>query len=262
MCLAIFSLNRLPDWPLVIAANRDELHTRPTLEAAPWNDATHILGGRDLEAGGTWLGMTHSGRIALLTNYREPGPRKLEAPSRGLLTENYLRGVDTAQTYAQAVHQDSASYNGFNLLVGDQRGLWYCSNRNASPPQHLTNGTFGLSNAVLDAPWPKVLRTRDALEQHLSDVAAPSSEVLFSILQDTTPAAEHELPDTGVGLSREKILGSPFITVPRYGTRCTTIILQHIDGKAIFLERRYNALGQTEGQTHWTIDTTQQKIFK
>jgi uncharacterized protein with NRDE domain len=261
MCLAIFSLNRLPDWPLIIAANRDELHTRPTLSAAPWDDATHILGGRDLEAGGTWLGMTLSGRVALLTNYREPIPRKLDAPSRGVLTENYLRGNQTAQAYAQTVHQDASLYNGFNLLVGDHRELWYCSNRSATPPQPLTAGVFGLSNAVLDAPWPKVLRTRQALENHLLNVTAPSAEVLFSILQDTATAAEHELPDTGVGLAREKILGSPFITDPRYGTRCTTIVLQHVDGKAIFLEKRYNALGQAEGIVRCEVDTKQQKIL-
>ena len=261
MCLAIFSLNRLADWPLIIAANRDELHTRPTLSAEPWEGAAHILGGRDLEAGGTWLGMTLSGRIALLTNYREPTPRKLNAPSRGQLTENYLRGDHTAQAYAQTVHQDSSLYNGFNLLVGDHRELWYCSNRSATPPQQLTTGVFGLSNAVLNSPWPKVLRTRNALENHLRDVTTPSAEVLFSILQDTTAAAEHELPDTGVGLAREKILGSPFITDPRYGTRCTTIILQHVDGKAIFLEKRYNSSGQTEGLTRWEIDTQQQKII-
>lgn len=261
MCLAIFSLNRLPDWPLIVAANRDELHTRPTLSAAPWEDAQHILGGRDLEAGGTWLGMTLSGRIALLTNYREPTPRKLDAPSRGLLTENYLRGGYTAQAYAQSVHQESSLYNGFNLLVGDHRELWYCSNRSAAPPRQLTTGVFGLSNAALDSPWPKVLRTRNALEHHLRDVTSPSEKVLFSILQDTTTAAEHELPDTGVGLAREKILGSPFITDPRYGTRCTTIILQHIDGKAIFLEKRYNPFGQTDGVARWEIDTRQQKIL-
>jgi len=261
MCLAIFSLNQLPDWPLVIAANRDELHTRPTLHAGPWEDAAHILGGRDLEAGGTWLGMTSSGRIALLTNFREPTPRKLDAPSRGLLTENYLRSTDTAQTYTQIVQRDATAYNGFNLLVGDSQELWYYSNRSDAPAQRLNEGVFGLSNAVLNSPWPKVLRTRKALENHLSSAQKPSPEVLFSILQDTTPAAEHELPDTGVGLAREKILGSPFITDPRYGTRSTTIILQHIDGKAFFLERRYHASGQIEGENQWVVDTTQQKIL-
>jgi len=254
MCLAVFAQNVSPDWPLIIVANRDELQTRPTEAAAPWHDAPHLLAGRDLQAGGTWLGLTNSGRIALLTNYRETGTRDLQAPSRGHLAESYLRQEQSAQEYLQAIEQQNISYNGFNLLAGDTTGLWYYSNRIATGPYKVPDGITGVSNATLNTPWPKLLRTQRRVLEHLNETKQPVIANLFEIFQDTTRAAEHELPDTGVGLDREKLLGSPFIKNERYGTRCTTIILQHRQDYALFYEKRYDAHGQAVGDSNWRVD--------
>jgi len=260
MCLAIIALNTSPQWPLIIIANRDELHSRPTLAANRWDGAEHILGGRDLDAGGTWLGMTASGRIALLTNYREPTKHDPSAPSRGQLTERYLRSEVLAQDYAQALQQDGQAYNGFNLLVGDPQGVWYRSNREQAIAQPLIAGVSGLSNASLNTPWPKLIRTQHAVSEHLGRALQPDPARLFEIFQDTQTAQSHELPDTGLELEREKLLSSPFIKNGRYGTRCTTLIMYAADGKVLFHEKRYDAQGQASGESIWNIDLGQQKI--
>lgn len=254
MCLAIFAQNVLQDWPLIIVANRDELHARPTEQAQPWRDAPHLLAGRDLQAGGTWLGLTTSGRIALLTNYRETGTRDVNAPSRGHLADRYLRQEQSAQGYLETLEQQNISYNGFNLLVGDQTGLWYYSNRIASGLRKVPDGVNGVSNATLNTPWPKLLRTQRNVSAHLAETNQPDCTRLFEIFQDTTRAAEHELPDTGVGIDREKLLGSPFIKNERYGTRCTTLIMQHREGYALFYEKRYDADGSVTGDSNWRVD--------
>lgn len=260
MCLAIIALNVLPDWPLIIVANRDELHSRPTLPAGPWSDDPRILAGRDLSAGGTWLGMSDSGRIALLTNYREPGKQRIDAPSRGQLPEHYLRGDARAEDYAHELALKGGSYNGFNLILGDQTGLWYYSNRGHVNPQQIHPGVIGVSNALINVPWPKLKRTQRAVAEHLSQTQQPDSQRLFEILQDTTPALPHELPDTGIGVEREKLLSSPFINDARYGTRCTTLIMKHREGDTLYHEKRYAQLGQPDGESIWKIDTLQNKI--
>ena len=254
MCLAIFAQNVLPDWPLIVVANRDELHARPTEAARPWDEAPSLLAGRDLQAGGTWLGLTTAGRIALLTNYRETGLHDNQAPSRGHLAELYLRQEQSAQQYLQALQQQEAPYNGFNLLAGDQSGLWYYSNRLSAAPFKIPDGVSGVSNATFNTPWPKLLRTQGSVSEHLAHTQTPNPARLFEIFQDTVRAAEHELPDTGVGIDREKLLGSPFIKNERYGTRCTTIILQHRQGYALFYEKRYDAWGQEVGDSNWRVD--------
>ena len=260
MCLAIFAQNVLPDWPLVVVANRDELHVRPTEAARPWDDTPSLLAGRDLQAGGTWLGLTAEGRIALLTNYRETGLRDEQAPSRGHLAERYLRDGQSAQHYLQTLQQNNAPYNGFNLLAGDQSGLWYYSNRLSAAPLKIPDGVSGVSNATLNTPWPKLLRTQRSVSEHLAQNQAPDVARLFEIFQDTVRAADHELPDTGVGLDREKLLGSPFIKNERYGTRCTTIILQHREGYALFYEKRYDAFGQDVGDSNWHVNFASRTI--
>lgn len=263
MCLAIIAFNCLTDWPLIVIANRDELHSRPTLPAEPWSDANDILGGRDLQAGGTWLGMTTSGKLALLTNYREPGRHDPLAPSRGLLTDQYLRGESLAKNFAKEVHDQSHRYNGFNLLLGDGSELWYCSNRGDAPIQQVKSGVIGLSNASLDTPWPKLNRTRNAVSTLLSKYmlcAPPDPELFFDIMQDTRSASLKELPQTGVGPEREKLLGSPFIKNERYGTRCITLIMQRSDGLVRFQEKRFDAQAHVSGESIWTIDTKKNNI--
>jgi uncharacterized protein with NRDE domain len=263
MCLAIIAFNCLSDWPLIVIANRDELHSRPTLPAEPWSDASHILGGRDLQAGGTWLGMTTSGKLALLTNYREPGGHDPLAPSRGLLTDQYLRGESLAKGFSQEVQDQCHRYNGFNLLLGDGSDLWYCTNRSDEPIQRVKSGIMGLSNASLNTPWPKLTRTRNAvsalLSQHMSSVP-PDPASFFDIMQDTHSASLSELPQTGVGPEREKLLGSPFIKNERYGTRCITLIMQRADGLVRFQEKRFDARAHVSGESFWTIDTKKNLI--
>lgn len=261
MCLAIIALNTLSKWPLIIVANRDELHSRPTLPAEPWSDGEMILGGRDLTAGGTWLGMTAAGRIALLTNYREPGKLRADAPSRGQLTDHYLRSHVLAKDYVQMLEQQGQSYNGFNLFVGDQTDFWYCSNRGDAPSQRLESGVMGISNASINTPWPKLQRTQNAVAEHLSQSEQPDPNHLFAIMQDLNPAQPHELPDTGIGAEREKLLSSPFIRDARYGTRCTTLIMKRMDGKVLFHEKRFDPQAQPNGESAWVIDTVQQKIL-
>jgi uncharacterized protein with NRDE domain len=177
-----------------------------------------------------------------------------QAPSRGRLAEHYLRQEQSAQHYLQALQQDKVPYNGFNLLAGDQSGFWYYSNRLTAAPFKIPNGVSGVSNASLNTPWPKLLRTQHSVSEHLAKAQRPDPARLFEIFQDTLRAAEHELPDTGVGLDREKLLGSPFINNERYGTRCTTIILQHHKGYALFYEKRYDAFGQAVGDSNWRVD--------
>lgn len=264
MCLAILASNILSDWPLIVLANRDELHTRPTLPASPWSDVTTILAGRDLSAGGTWLGITTQGRVALLTNFREPGQHNAQAPSRGQLTDGFLRGEDAPYSYARSLQEREHRYNGFNLLLADSSGLWYCSNRGPGNIQQIQKGVVGISNASLNTPWPKLTRTQAAVSEHLTFVGAsgtPSAASLFDIMQDTRSAATEELPDTGVGPEREKLLSSPFIKNERYGTRCTTLILKRSDGMVRFHEKRFDAQGVIVGESLWTVDTINQRFI-
>jgi len=253
MCLAIIALNMLPNWPIIIVANRDELHSRPTLPAMPWNDGEMILGGR--------LGMTACGRIALLTNYREPAKLSADAPSRGQLTDWYLRSDILAKDYVKMLEQQGPSYNGFNLFIGDQTEFWYCSNRADAAAQRLDSGVIGISNASINTPWPKLKRTQNAVAEHLSTSAQPDPSYLFEIFRDINPAQPDELPDTGIGAEREKLLSSPFISDARYGTRCTTLIMKRTDGKVLFHEKRYGPQAQPNGESTWVVDTIEQKIL-
>jgi len=263
MCLAIIAFNARPDWPLIVIANRDELHSRPTLPASPWSDAGEILGGRDLSAGGTWLGLTAKGRMALLTNYREPASNNPFAPSRGKLADAFLRSTQPAKTFAQELEQSAAAYNGFNLLLADATGLWYCSNRAGVMAQQVMAGVVGVSNASLNTPWPKLTRTQQAVSEYLainSENAALDPDRFFEIMQDTRTPSLEELPDTGIGPEREKLLGSPFIKNERYGTRCTTLIMKRSDGMMLFHEKRYDSEGLPSGESLWTVDTVKQSI--
>lgn len=253
MCLAIVALAAHPDYPLVIAANRDEFHARPASPAGPWPDAGHIFAGRDLQGGGTWLGVTRAGRLALLTNVREPGRHLADAPSRGALVEGFLRGQEGAASYAAAVAERGGAYNGFNLLVGDAAGLWYVGNRAAGGAAPLAPGIVGLSNAGLDTPWPKLTRSRGAVAAHLASAAAPQVEALWAILADRSRPADAELPDTGVGLAAERLLSSAFIADPRYGTRCSTLLTLRRDGQLSLRERSFSPAAEVTGEVHWQI---------
>ncbi|AIE60462.1 NRDE family protein [Bacillus methanolicus] len=235
MCLILFAYRVHPDYPLIMAANRDEFYKRPTALAAFWEDHPTVLAGRDLEKGGTWMGVTRTGRFAAITNYRAPGYDRLDAKSRGFLVSNYLTGSSKPKEYLEKVQQDHKLYNGFNLLVGDTESLYYYSpilNKISIVPP----GVHGLSNAVLDTPWPKVKKGIEKLTQAISNKIIDES-LLLSILSDSEEAPEEELPDTGIGKDWEKLLSPIFIQSSTYGTRASTILTIDNDHHIVFNEK-------------------------
>ncbi|WP_459614491.1 NRDE family protein [Bordetella sp. 2513F-2] len=249
MCLAVLALHRVPGIPVLIAANRDEFHARPAAPAAAWPGSPVLYAGRDLQAGGTWMGVTDTGRFAVVTNFRDPAHVLPGAPSRGALVERYLRGTATPAEYLAALHAEGARYNGFNLIVGNGGTAWYASNRGAAP-RELPAGIYALSNHLLDTPWPKLARTKAAFARLIDGAGRqPDLAGLYAALADSRPADDAELPDTGVGLARERLLSSPFIVSPDYGTRASTLLALHADGKGELHERRFDPAGRPIGDT-------------
>lgn len=223
MCLILFAYRQHPQYELVLIGNRDEYYARPTAPLAWWHDAPALLAGRDLAAGGTWLGVTRNGRFAAITNYRDPRSARPDAPSRGPLVSDYLKGDCPAWDYLLNLQARAAEYNGFNLLLGDAEGLCYFSNQGGAP-QRLEPGLYGLSNHLLNTPWPKVERGRQALALLLQGGAEPETAHLLHLLTDRNPADDPDLPDTGAGLAWERLLSPLFITSPDYGTRSSSVL--------------------------------------
>ncbi|OZI25470.1 hypothetical protein CAL18_07635 [Bordetella genomosp. 7] len=248
MCLAVLALHAVTGIPVLIAANRDEFHARPTQPAAAWPARPVIYGGRDLRAGGAWMAANERGRYALVTNFRDPANVLPDAPTRGALVEDYLHGEASPADYAAAVHERGGRYNGFNLIVGDAAVCWYVSNRNGAPRQ-LTPGIYAVSNHLLDTPWPKLARVKAAFRRVLRATPQPDLAALYDALRDDTPADDASLPDTGIGLARERLLSSPFIISPDYGTRGSTVLALHAGGRGELHERRYGPDGQPQGDS-------------
>lgn len=224
MCLILLAWQAHPDYPLVVAANRDEFFSRPTAAADFWDDAPDILAGRDLSAGGTWMGITRHGRFAALTNFREPGNNQPDAPTRGKLVSDFLAETIPASEYLNQLSQRSAAFNGFNLLCGNLTdNLWHFSNRaNGGKPHRLAPGIYGLSNHLLDTPWPKVAQGKSELAKALA--ALPREMPLFELLRDANIHEDERLPRTGVSLEWERILSAAFVRTPDYGTRSSTVV--------------------------------------
>lgn len=246
MCLIVFALEAHPRYRLVLVANRDEEYARPTALAAPWEDAPGVIAGRDLRGGGTWLGVATGGRFAAVTNFHETVPPRQAAPSRGELVASFLTGDAPPSQHLRAISARSAEYNGFNLLLGDRRELVWFSNR-AERPVVLEPGVYGLSNHLLDTPWPKVVRGKQALAALIEQGIAAAPEPLFQILAESDPAPDAELPDTGVERELERALSSLFIRTPVYGTRASTVLLVDRAGTATFVERSF-AAGAERGE--------------
>ena len=238
MCLILFSYQTHPAYRLVLAANRDEFYNRPTAAMAYWKDHPDVLAGRDLKGGGTWLGVTRTGRIAAITNYRDPAALMQNAPSRGILIRDFLTGNSSPQHYLAEVSKIGARYNGFNLIAGDTSGLYYYSNR-SSGVQQLKPGIYGISNHLMDTAWPKVQRGKALLQHQLNGHEKIDIEKIWEILADRSRPVDAELPNTGVGLQWERILSPLFITSPDYGTRCTSIVLMEYSGQITFTERTF-----------------------
>ena len=250
MCLILFSYKRHPDYRLILAANRDEFYKRPTAPLDYWTDHPDVLAGRDLKGSGTWLGVTRTGRIAAITNYREGGASIETAPSRGDLIRNYLTADSAPSQYLSEVRKNGHAYNGFNLIAGDAETLFYTSNR-ASRIQKLKPGLYGISNHLLDTSWPKVQTGKVHLQGLLNGNEKMDPEKIFEILSDRSMPADDELPDTGVGLQWERILSPIFITSPHYGTRSSSIVLIAASGRMTVMERTYlnTAGGIEKGET-------------
>jgi uncharacterized protein with NRDE domain len=240
MCLILLALQQHPSYKLILAANRDEYYDRPSAPPAFWNEAPGLLAGRDLRSGGTWLGITKKGRIAAITNYRDPASIKRNAPSRGWLVRDFLVGSEGTMEYLGKVRQEGGKFNGFNLLVGVRDELCWYSNRSGEIAK-LSWGLHGISNRLLDTPWPKVIRGTQGISQILGKDVEISTEILFDLLQDRTQASEEILPDTGVGIEWERILSPVFIVSPTYGTRSSTLILIDKKDQVTFIDRTFNS---------------------
>jgi len=244
MCLILIAWQAREEYPMVVAANRDEFHVRPSAGAGFWSDAPHILAGRDLEAMGTWLGVTRAGRFAAVTNFRDALDEGSGSRSRGLLAREFLESDEAVAAYALRVEAQADAYRGYNLLLGDGRELWWLSNR-GNGPRRLEPGIYGLANHFLDAPWPKVVQGKARLGRIMS--AAPAIEPLFELLGDTSVPPDDQLPDTGVGTERERVLGAARIVSPEYGTRCSSALILGRDRRLQFAERSFDVRGaQTE----------------
>jgi uncharacterized protein with NRDE domain len=238
MCLIFLALNQHPTYKLIIAANRDEFYGRKTAPADFWKDQPAIIGGRDLEANGTWMAMNKNGRISLVTNYRDPANINPNAPSRGQLVSNYLIDNEAPSTYLKSLEPKAKEYNGFNLLVGSPDELWYLSNYKEGI-QKLDTGVYGLSNHLLDTPWPKVELGKSKFREAISTKEIKPIS-LFDFLYDEQKAPDNLLPETGVGIERERALSSMFIKMKGYGTRCSTVVLVDKKNCVSYSERIYN----------------------
>ena len=246
MCIILLARHAHRDYPLILAANRDEAYARPAAQAAFWDDNPNVYGGRDLDKGGTWLGLTRSGRIAAVTNYRdarlkEPAPR-----SRGALVSGFLTGDSAARTYLEEIKSQGDQYNDFILIAGDLDAMYWLSNRGPGV-EEIPPGVHGLSNHLLNTPWPKIRRSKLAVEALLGAGESELAAGLFELLIDRSLAPDHELPQTGIDLQRERELSAVFISGERYGTRASTVVLVHGNGDVLFIERSFGAGGKPLG---------------
>ena len=244
MCLIALAWKARADLPLVVAANRDEWRDRPAEPARWWADDPSIFAGRDLQAGGTWMGVTRAGRFAAVTNFRDPSDKRSTARSRGGLVTDFLRSSAAPREFLAALASHAGEYNGFNLIVGDGDSLWYFGSREGEA-RPIAQGVHGLSNHLLDEPWPKVVRGRMAMEAALAD--ADPAPRLFAALSDGQGAPDEALPDTGVGMLWERRLAAPLITGADYGTRCSTVLAMSAEGAIAFEERTRAPDGTVSG---------------
>jgi uncharacterized protein with NRDE domain len=262
MCLIIFAHQADPRYSLIVAANRDEFFSRSTKDADFWpadNADTRILAGKDLVAGGTWLGLTTSGRFAAVTNIRDPSQQEQKPRSRGQLTLRFLAGNETPAKYCQSLSSQFNQYAGYNLLLGDQHEMFYVNNQEAEV-RRLEPGVYGLSNGVLDSPWPKVERGRQQLQQLMSSDADLTTDQLLAMMANRSKAEDADLPDTGIPIELERRLSSAFIQNPEreYGTRCSTAIILSSNKLAAincrFSEQNYDESGSSASAHYFHFD--------
>lgn len=252
MCLIALAWNHHANYELVVAANRDEFHKRQTAAADFWPDSPNVLAGRDLEQGGSWLGLSTTGRFAGITNARGTIVPNPDAPSRGWLIRDFLQGEQSARDFAEGLLDEIDRYAGFNLFLADREHLIYLSNVTEPAVRELQPGRYVLSNGHLDSDWPKMQRAGAALDDAMGSPDV-SVDDLLSLLTDSTPAMDAELPDTGVGTDMERLLSPIFITSPVYGTRCSTAITVR-QGNVNFHERRFDPDGNNTGDSSFELE--------
>jgi uncharacterized protein with NRDE domain len=249
VCLIVLAIGQHPEYALVLAANRDEFHARPTASAGWWEDRPDILGGRDLQAGGTWLAVSRSGRLATVTNFRdaklpETGPR-----SRGHLVTDFLAAAASPDDYLDSIDEDA--YAGFNLIVADGDEVAYLSNREEGK-RSLSPGVYGLSNALLDGPWDKVERSKRRLDELLGNDDV-SIATLLRLMDDRNRGPAGEVEHGRLDFDTAHAITAPFIVLPEYGTRCTTVVLVDSDGRWQFFERRFDSRGRCTGESEFSF---------
>jgi uncharacterized protein with NRDE domain len=254
MCLAVFAWNLHPEYRLILAANRDEFHQRPSQELHWWPDRPELLAGRDLQAGGTWLAVSRSGRFATVTNYREQKEKKAGLQSRGGLVTDFVAGTEGARQFLNTVNGDR--YAGYSLLATDGNELCYASNR-GDDPVSLSPGVYGLSNASLDTPWPKLTRSRNALK-NLVESGSVDDTALHRILADRTTAPVPDVESGELPFAFARALTAPFIVAPEYGTRCSTVLLWSANGRISVSERRFDSGGTRSGDSRFRFPTENQ----
>jgi uncharacterized protein with NRDE domain len=253
MCLLVLALRTHPRLPLVVAGNRDEFHARPTQAARWWPDKRDIVGGRDLQAGGTWLAVHRNGRFGAVTNYRDAHREQAGLRSRGDLVTGFLDANAGVTDYLESI--DCDAYAGFNLVVSDGRSAGYLSNRGAGL-RELPPGIYGLSNATLDDPWSKVTRTKARLAT-LIDKDNVNETSLMRMLDDREKASADEVETNGLSFTMAHTLTAPFIVHPEYGTRCSTVMTIDDAGSVRFLERRFNSDGRASGESKFAFESGQ-----
>ncbi len=266
MCLISFALDQHPDFPLVVAANRDEFFRRPTAPMDWWRTESgqEVLAGRDLQSGGTWLAVARNGAVSAVTNVRE-GTQQAGRLSRGRLPLLALQSPDS--TLKKLLPREADAYSGFNLLYLEGTSGWYYSNRDAHPGRHVHRGLYGLSNHLLQTPWPKLVRLRHSLGEILECTRSDEQQLhldLIAAMQDTRPAPDQQLPDTGVGLETERFLSSPFVFGAEYGTRASTIVTLSASGQIRVSEQSWGPCAQRlESRTfHWQLETSGSDIIR
>jgi uncharacterized protein with NRDE domain len=250
MCLILVAFKVDAEYPLLVAGNRDEFHARPTHIAEWWSDDRDVLAGRDLQGGGTWLGLQRSGRFAAITNYRDAQPSRAGKRSRGHLVSEFLQYKVQPMDYLQSV--DGSRYAGFNLLVFDGETLASLSNRNGAA-RELPAGVYGLSNAVLDTPWEKVERSKTLLHKLLADDAVNETSLL-RLLADRSKGPAHEVTSEHLPFATAHAITAPFIVLPEYGTRCSTVVMADRHGHWSLMERRFNPAGEKTGESRFSFD--------
>lgn len=256
MCLLFFSYRTTPGYRLVVAANRDEFLARPTAPLSFVDPERTFLAGRDLHGGGTWLGITAGLKFAAITNFRDPAANRADAPSRGEILMEYLHGDTGSGRYLDDLAARASRYNGFNIILGDAADLYYFSNRNGLP-RKLAPGFYGLSNHLLDTSWPKVVRGKELLRPYMVETSRIDPLHLLQLLRDNSCPPDDMLPDTGVGLDWERLLGPIFIDSPTYGTRSSAVITETDGGVVTFTEKTHDRTKGSEipsGLVHLTLN--------